>query len=550
MRLMTFLICTVFSCHLIGQTAFSAVMQQTEKELIYLYEKPLEEVLKQNEQHASEGFELIDLEYKASLFWAVWKQTGETTTTGQANSWEAFQELKKQKIKDGQLLSKLLIYKDEEGQQQFVGLWKNKRLAHNIWKMEDLKSVEFHYKEMAKLSLYLQDVQVVAKVEGGFSYYLIYHKGSPEEMTHFTQFPNESAFNEDYTKRIKSHYRPVDIEVVTQYGIPHYFCLYRKEEAPAQLGYQLGWESLVHFQDHLGESFKLVDIEFSTGKQRIFAPDVNQERVKKTPDIDLAAIQISTKGTDASLQNHSAALAAANGLYWLAEQGFDKLKAGSATQAEQATAQIARKLADGNHMKTLLPSKANKYSVIEGLSKYIDKDYEIKDIQFYDIHHFDPQQLSEKVQSLIAVEDSLTEIPLQKAREGLIGSTIVLVQWGRYQPSGDGKHLIKESDQWGTLVGYGQNEHEVEKADYLTVHDPYDGTKARQKYFRVADLEPYFLTREATMLKTPSPDWKDESESYIEIPALKRQVLAEFEQGAKEVKVFPIWESLLIINIE
>jgi hypothetical protein len=547
---MTFLICTVFSCQLIGQTAFSAVMQQTEKELIYLYEVPLEEVFKQNEQYASDGFELIDLEYKAPHFWAVWKKTGESITPEQADSWEAFQELKKQKIKDGRLLNKLLIYEDEEGQQQFIGLWKNKRLAHNIWKVEDLKSVQFHYQEMAKLSLYLKDVQVTAKADGGFSYYLIYQKGSPEDMTHFTHFANESAFNEDYAKRTKSQYRPVDIEVVTQQGIPHYFCLYRKEEAPAELGYQLGWESLVHFQNHMGESYKLVDIEFSTGQQRIFAPNVNQQRVKKTPDIDLAAIQISTKGTDGALQNHSAALAAANGLYWLAEQGFDKLKAGSATQAEQAAAQIARKLADGNHMKTLLPSKANKYSVIEGLSKYIDQEYEIKDIQFYDIHSFDSQQLSEKVQSLMVVEDSLTEIPLQKAREGLVGSTIVLVQWGLYQPSADGKHLIKKSDQWGTLVGYGQNEHEVEKPDYLTVHDPYDGTKARQRYFRVDDLEPYFLTRESTMLKTPSPEWKDEAATYIELPALKRQVLAEFEEGAEHVKVFPVWESLLIISIE
>ncbi len=550
MRLLILLICTVFSSQLFSQTAFSAVMQQTKAEVIYLYEVPLEEVKKQNEQYAADGFELIDLEYKAPHFWAVWKQTGEAISLGETDSWEGFQELKKQKIKDGRLLNNLLIYQDEEGQQQFIGFWKNKRMAHNIWKLDDLKSVLFHYKEMAKLSLYLRDVQVVAEADGKFSYYLLYQKGSPADMTHLTHFANEAAFNEDHSKRIKSHYRPVDIEVVNQNGLPHYFCLYRKEEAEANLEYQLGWESLVYFQNHLGESFKLVDIEFSAGKQRIFAPTVNQQRVKKTPDIALASIQVSTKGTEASLQNNSAALAAANGLYWLAENGFDKLKAGTAAKPEQGAARIARKLADGNHMKTLVPSKASKYTVIEGLSKYVDAEYEIKDIQYYDIHGFDQSQLSEKIQSLIVVEDSLAGIPLQKAREGLVGSTVVLVQWGQYQASADGKHLIKKSEQWGTLVGYGKNEHDIEKSDYITVHDPSDGDEAHQKYLRVDELEPYFLTTEDTMLKTPSPEWKDEAEDYFTLPALKRQVLAQFEEGSENVTVFPIWESLLIISIE
>lgn len=550
MRLMTFLICTVLSFQLMGQTAFSAIMQKTASELIYLYAVPLEEVQKQNEQYAADGFELIDLEYSENKFWAIWKQSGEAITFEQADSWKGFQELKKQKIKDGRLLSNLLTYKDEEGKQQFIGFWKNKRLAHNIWKLPDLKNVLFHYKEMAKLSLYLQDIQVVEEADGQFSYYALYHKGSPDEMTHLTHFTNETAFNEDHAKRLKSNYSPIDIEVLNAHGIPNYFCLYRKQKTKADLQYQLGWESLVHYQNHMGETYKLVDLEFSSGKQRVFAPPFHQQRVKKTPDVDLASLQISTKGTQSAIQNNSPALAAANGLYWLSENGFDKLNPGTSAKPEQAAAKIARKLADGNHMKTLLPSKANKYTVINGLNKYIRENYQLEEIQFFDIHGFDQTQLSEHIQDLITVEDSLEQIPLSMAKKGMVGSTIVLVQWGHYEPSQDGKHLIKKADQWGTLVGYGKNEHDIEKSDYITIHDPADGKKGAQKYLRIDDLEQFFITTDETSLKTPSAEWKDEAEDYISLPAVKRQVLAEFDESADEVSIFPVWESLLIIRIK
>ena len=95
MRITISLICVLLTTQLIGQSAFSAIMQKTDSELIYLYSVPFEEVQKQNEQYASEGFELVDLEYADSKFWAIWRNTGESTILGQVDSWESFQELKK-----------------------------------------------------------------------------------------------------------------------------------------------------------------------------------------------------------------------------------------------------------------------------------------------------------------------------------------------------------------------------------------------------------------------------------------------------------------------
>ncbi len=546
MRITIILICIFLTNQLICQTAFSAILQQTEAELLYLYSVPFEEVKKQNDSLTVQGFELTDLEYHEGKFWAIWRQTGHSSILAEADSWETFQELKKEKIKEGWLLSHLLIYSPADGQQQFVGSWKNKRQPHNVWKLNDLKSVEFHYNEMAKLNLHLKQIQAVEEADGRLSYFMLYHKGMPDERTHFTHFANEAAFNEDRNKRMKSGYQPVDLEIQSWQGIPQYFCLYQKKSGAAELQYQLDWESLLHVQSFLGETYKVVDLEFTRGEHRIFAPPYSLARVEKTPDTDVASLQLTLKGDETILDN-SPAFAAANGLSWLADHGYPKLRLGKTTTATTA---IARKLADANHMKTMLPSQAGIHSIINGLGKYISGNYDIKKIEYYDIHDFQPQKITEGLRKVLNVQDSLVEIPLQKAREGLTGPSIAMVRWGLYQASADGKNLIKKGEQWGTLVGYGKNKHGIEKPNYLIVHDPTDGDEARQRYFRVDDLEQYFIITEETQLLTPDAEWKDESESFSTLPALKRQLLSEFNEGEEEVKVFPVWESLLVIRLK
>lgn len=551
MRLTTFLICIFLTNLSMAQTSFSAILQKTDSELIHLYEIPFEEVEKQNAALSPEGYELIDLERQNNKFWAIWRHSGESTSMEQAESWEAFQEIKKQKIKDGHLLSKVLIHTDADGRRHYLGIWKAKRKPHNVWKLPDLKSVRFHYSEMAKLSLYLQDIQVVEEADGSQSYYLLYHKGSSDDMTHFTHFSSESAFNEDRVKRLKSGYRPVDLEIIIANGIPNYYCLYRKQKEEAELQYQLDWESFLHYEDFLGADYRVVDIEFSEGKQRVFAPPFSLKRTQKTPDTDMASLQLSTKGIETSIQNHSAAFAAANGLVWLSENGYGKLAEGRSVNPEHAAGKIARKLADANHMQTLMPSKANSYTVIQGLFKYItDAGYKVDQLGFYDLHDFDEQKLEASLREVFYLENSLSQLPLQKAKEGLTGSSVVLLRWGMYQADTTGEKLVKKSDQWGTLVGYGKNEHGVEKPNYIVVHDPADGDEPQQKYFRVDDLEQYFLTTKETKLLSPSTEWQDEAEKFDALPALKKQLLSEFEEGADDAKVFPVWESLLIVKIK
>ncbi len=547
MRITIILICIFLTNQLMSQTAFSAILQQTETELIYLYAVPFEEIQKRNDSLSTDGFELADLEYHEDKFWAIWRKTGHSTTLGRSDSWEAFQEIKKEKIKQGRLLTSLLVYEQPDGQQQFVGCWKNKRQPHNVWKLKDLKSARFHYQEMAKLNLYLQQIQAVEEADGRLSYYLLYHKGIPAEKTHFTHFSDEKAFDEDRTKRLKSGYQPIDLEIERMQGLPQYFCIYQKKSGAAELQYQLDWESLLHYQTFLGGSFKVTNLEFSEGQHRVFAPPFNLTRIEKTPDTDMNSLQISVKGNDSAINTQSPVFAAANGLVWLAENGFPKLKPG---QSSNATNTIARKLADGNHMKTLLPSQTSVYSIIEGLGKYVRNSYDIREINYYDIHSFYPDTIAEDLNEVLSVSDNLTELPMQKAKEGLVGPSVVLIRWGMYQPSSDGKNLIKKSERWGTLVGYGKNKHGVEKPNYLVVHDPADGDQPRQKYFRVDDLEQYFITTQDTQLLTPEADWKDEAENFSKEPALKRQLLSEFEEGTEDVKVFPVWESLLILRVK
>ena len=526
----------------------SAVFHQTTTDLLYLDEASFQKIQSKNDSAATAGYELVDLEMKDGKYWGIWRKSGTGVSIEKFDDWSAFDAAKKEHIKTGKLLTDVEVFSTDEGT-MYLGFWKEKRHAHNIWKLNNLKAVQFHYQEMAKLNLYLQDIEVVKLPDGSKEYFVLYHRGEPSELTHLTHFTTSAELEADKAKRSKSGYGVVDFEIDVTYDFPSYFVLYKRMEEESSLQYQLDEDGMGEYMSFLGTDHKIVDREFSEGTPRYFTAPYSLKRIQKTPDSDMASLAIATKSAapkTKEYKNSSAAFAAANGLYWLAQNGFDRLVSGS--KAQTAAELTAKELTKGNYMKMMVPSQSSTIDVINGLAQYIeDKKYPLDQIQYYDISDFNEGDLSESVQNVLQLEDELKTLPLAKAKESFSYKSIALIKWGMYKPSIDGKHLVKQSENWSTLVGYGMNEHGNEKDNILIINDPVDGEATRQKFMRVGLLEEYFMMTEKCQLQTPTDQWKDEAEDYSSISALERQMLSYSKGG--ERSSFPVWEGLLIVRV-
>lgn len=542
MRVVLSLLCMFTLGQMTAQTAFSALFEKTDKEILSLYEVSMADIQKRNDELSPEGFELIDLEFYHGKCYGIWEKTGKPVTFDEAEGWEAFQELKKAKIKEGLLLADVETYTDEEGLTKIVGLWKNKKHPHNIWKLPNLKSIEFHHKELAKLGLHLEDIETMDDGNGSIAYLALYHKGNADDKTHFTQFSNEAMFNTDRSKRFKSGYACIDFEVALRGDVPYYMALYKKLPKVQDLSYQLEFDGYVQFQDFLGSTYKTVDLELNDGFLRPFSAPSYTKRASKTPDIDMKKIDVATRGADdEALRNRSGAAAAANGLFWLSQRGFDELNSSGSKDGDKAAVSIANSVM----VKSISKNKPADQTLIQGLANFVDANYSIRKIDYYSVHDFVEEALVDNAWSeQILIEKNLDQLSLQKAKEGLTGSTVVMVKWGIYEPMENG-NLEKKSESWGTVVGYGVNEHGVEKSDILIVHDPSDGEATRDKYFRVKNLEEFFMMTEKTQLIQADEDGIQESNV---IPAGQKQFLSYYDKDKYES--FAIWESLLILKVE
>ncbi len=547
MRLVFSLILASCVVSLPGQNAYTALLQQTDKEILYLYEVPFTQIEERNQELSPDGYELIDLEFFNNKCWGIWMKTGNSLTIAQAEGWEAFEKLKGEKIKAGQLLKDVEPFENEDGETIIMGFWQDKKAPHNIWKLPNKQSVEFHHKELSKLGLYLEDIETIKEPDGSLSYLALYHKGLPADMTHYTEFVSEEVFQKDRDKRNRSGYVCVDLEVAIDNRIPSYIALYKKKAAKQAFNYQLEWDILLQFQEYLGSNYKTIDIEINDGPLRAYAPPISMKRTANTPDIDMNEIPLKTKG-EAGFKNQSAACAAANALVYLTHKGYEKLSGTGLKAGEQSAMNIAQTLANGNFMKTLIPNKTSTYSVIDGLGTYIEEEYMVRSARYYDIAPMDVANLENPtIKEIIHLEGGLKNIPLDKAKEGLSGSSIVLLKWGIYQADETSSHLEKKSTVWGTLVGYGTNEHGVDAPNVIVVHDPTDGNKTVEKYFEVEELEQFFMMTTNSKLQAPTEAWENEHKEEPNISALDKQFLSYYKKDKYDF--FAVWEGLLIMKV-
>ena len=543
MRIIAFLLSSLagslfISSPLCAQQAFSRVFHQVKASQVYFYRISWEELLSQNSKLGEKGFQLIDLEILNEdgrvFFWGIWRETGVTTRIEQARGWDEMVELKRRMAESGFLLMEIESYIDETGAKEFVGAWVQEKLPHKLWKLNSWEELVEKSALQSDQFFQLIDIETSTNELGLTNFLAIYHKLPPSERAHPFLADNPEAFFKDKSLRIKSGYAIFDYETYQVNDRVFLLGLYKKSDQKDNVRHRLNWDSFVNYEEFLRTSLQLVDLEISLGQGSLLLPPYQLSRLEKTPNLPqsiAAASKVSVTG---------APEAAANSLLWLAENGFPALSPGG----EGAAPELARRLSGSAYLNTssFPPPFA---SVINGLITYIEeKNYQIETVSLQDIRRFDAQSLtSQNARNHLENEDQSRQITLDFAQKGLLTNSIVLIEWGVYEPAGDSLNLLfhKVGNHWATVVGYGINEYNVENSQTLIVHSPAHGGED-PLYLKVEELDMRLRLKSNSQLIDPAgPDGE---------PVLAGQQSYLKNALEKEDDRFAVWERTLIIRLK
>lgn len=519
-----------------GQQAFSGVFHQTESSHIYLYEISWEELRSRNDQLSAEGFELADVEAVPKSnrvrYWAIWKEGQQASRIERAAGWENMLKLKHRMADEGWVLRDVEGFLEEGNRETFLGIWTKGTTDHKVWKLNSWDGLVKQSKVLGQSYYQLTDIEAFKGEYGLTNFLAVYQKLPPTERAFPAQSENPDQFYKDKIQRTKSGYAIVDYETYQENGITFLVSLYKKSAIKDNCRHRLDWTSFVAYQQFLGETYKLADIEISEGNGNLIAPPSHTNRVDQTPNISQQAL--STGKTMAQ----GAACAAANALVWLARRDFSRLYDRQETAGYET---LARRLASDTYMKAGLPTGPDRYTVTEGLGKYVmDRGYDLQEIAVQGVQPFDPERIAPSLRQHLRVED-LSGMPnLDFAKEGLVGNSVVLLQWGIYEAAPQdslNRDFNKVGERWATVVGYGINEYGNENPDVLIVHSPTTGGEA-PVYLRVKELDNRIkLHRDAQLHINSQASIPASGQAYLE-NALR-------VEGDR----FAVWENIVVVKL-
>ncbi len=520
-----------------GQQAFSGVFHQTEESQIYLYDISWEELCSRNTQLGAEGFELTDVEAvpkgNQTRYWAIWKEGQQSTRIERAGGWENMLKLKHRMADEGWILQDVEGFLEEGSRETFLGIWIKGNKDHKVWKLDSWDGLLKQSEVLGRSYYQLTDIEAFRGEYGITNFLAVYQKLSPSERAFPIQTDNPDQFYQDKIRRTKSGYAIVDYETYQQNGITFLLGLYKKAAVKDNCRHRLDWTSFVAYQQFLGDSFKLIDIEISEGDGNFIAPPANTNRIDQMPNISQQVLRNEKTGAQ------GASCATANALIWLAQRGFPRLY--DQQQGQAGYEALARRLAGDQYMKAAGTPGSDRYTVTEGLSNYIlDQGYDIKEIAVRGVQPFDSQNLSPALRQYLRIDDQPDNTKLDFAKESLVGNSIALLQWGIYEADPQdslNRDFNKVGERWATLVGYGLNEYGNENPNVLIVHSPTSGGEA-PIYLSVKEVNNRIkLHRKAKLHISPRTSIPADGQPYLE-----NALRVEGER-------FAIWENIIVVKL-
>lgn len=530
-----------------GQPAFSGLFKETDVPHIYLYEISWEELQAKNKALGAEGYQLIEVDAVSdpvkTRFYAIWQEGGPAARVERAGGWENMVKLKQRMTGEGFVLQNIEGFRDPDGREVFLGIWLPGKNEQKIWRLDNSATVAQQCQTLSREYFQMVDLEAFTNASGGVSFLTLYQKLPPTERAYPVFADNPEDFYREKALRNKSGYALIDYETYDQNGKTYLAGLFKKAPYQENCRHRLDWASFVDYQKFLGSGYQLVDMELSDGPGLVYAPPFRQDRLEDTPNIAHQVVASMVKA--AGEVDQSAPAAAANGLTWLARHGFPRLLNAGAKAKAADFDQLARTLAGGNYLQSLRVGGADDRSLIDGLLAYVnERKYEVTELAIEQVNGFDRQTLQTPgAADLIRVEGPVGYPSLAFAQEGLVGSSLVLLEMGIYEPApGDSLHreFQRIGSRWATLVGYGVNEYGNENPDVLIVHSPSHGGEA-PLYLRAKPLENYrSLDTEATLTDPGHPDQESLSAHQ------QRYMLGALpEEGPR----FAIWEGTIVLKL-
>lgn len=534
-----------------SQFSFSGIFNETaEQNFQYLENGSWEELQFNHASNQEKGLQLIDLETtiheNQRTYWAIWQTAPEESIFESVNGWTAMVQQKRQKAKDGYLMTDIESYVNADGEAQYLVSWKKKEQYHKMWKLESWDGVLLKLAAMQKQGLYLVDLEAIKQPDQSFQYLCVFHKNLNDRRSYAVYHKDFNSFAHDKSDRNKSGYYLTDFEAVAIDGETHLFGIYLDGNQEDGLRYQLDKTSLQAYGNYLGENFHLTDIEIQKGDGRMVAPPILVDRLITTPDFYIYQDKSTVKVPLENKVYLDAPAAAANSLAWLALNGYPELYQ---AKKDPEGNQLIYTLGDEEHMKSITQKGVEAEALVDGLVKYIaGKGYSIQQLQYHGVHPFMRDKLQMKeAHDNIELEDELSAPELNVAKSGLIDKSIALIQVGLYTQVPNSKDLERVEQRWFTLVGYGQNPFEVKDPNVLIVHDPTDDYGKIRQYLEVDPLYKHTdLNNDSRLIMSTS-----EASGWQETrPAKSGQYLKNMESEDEGARKFAVWEGVVSLQLQ
>lgn len=530
------------------QQSFSGIFQRSAASHIYLYDISWDDLQQKNKLLGEDNYVLIDVETLLKEgrvhYWAIWKESKQSSSITQVQGWENLLKQKEKMAAQGMIIQEIENFLDPSGQEVFVVAWGRGSCEQLVVEFDSWEQLELQTKELGSGFFQLTDIETLEKKQGNRTFLALYQKQPPNEKGFPVMTSDSKTFYQNKVQRNKSGYALVDYETFKENENHFFIGLYKKAQTGENCRYQLDWRSFVAHQKYLGQEYKLADLEISQDDGSFTAPPFYTERLDQMPNISHQAITAYLPAAKASEQ--TAPCAAANALAWLSERGFPELD--PARSSKESVKQITQKLANTHYMNSLKKGGPDFYAVTKGLVNYIENHgYEVGEVSVLSNREVDRRKLQVPLKS--PSEDnsvaSLQQSGLRKVKEGLVGNGIVLIGWGVYEPvpeDSTNERFQKIGTYWGTVAGYGVNEHGNTNPDVLIVHSPVHNSQ-KPIFLHVEDRNPNIKLTSSGKLIDPEANPQNST-----LPVLGQKYLRNAMH--QEGKRFAVWEHILVVKLK
>lgn len=277
-KLGTFLCAFFFIICVEAQDNFSGIFQAASNDLTYAERLPWQGFLAEAQSKSAQNYQIIEVETvndgQQQRFWGIWEKGGTKTQLHQLKGWSNFVAKKKAMEEKGFHLIDVEAYTNDWGDEFFLGIWKEGRLQHDVWKLNSLAGIQQCTQNEGRKNKYIRDVESFKNADNNIQFLAIFHSGNHSSRASLLIANNSKSFGTQRFQREKSGSKLIDVERFVHKGQQITVGLFQLGKHQDALRLNLDGESFKAHQKQLenNSELKLVDLEVDEGTGRLLMP--------------------------------------------------------------------------------------------------------------------------------------------------------------------------------------------------------------------------------------------------------------------------------------